>query len=156
MKKGPLVLIIIIILVALFLVFGRKPSTTTQMPENINQSDNMGMDMTPTTPPASPGNPNGTVTAPNVVTFDINGGNFYFTPKTMTVKKGDTVVVNFKNDGGTHNFMIKEFNVATKTIQSGQTDTVQFVASKAGSFTYYCSIGTHQQMGMWGTLTVTE
>ena len=87
-------------------------------------------------------------------TFDMNGGNFYFTPNKITVNKGDKVTIVFHDDGGTHNFMIDEFNVKTATIQGGNTTTVTFTADKTGSFQYYCSIGRHKKLGMWGTLTV--
>ena len=33
-------------------------------------------------------------------------------------------------------------------------DSVTVVSDKTGSFEYYCSVGTHRQMGMKGTLTV--
>jgi plastocyanin len=87
-------------------------------------------------------------------TFDVNGGNFYFTPNKLTVNKGDKVTIIFHDDGGTHNFMLDEFRVKTATIQGGNTTAVTFTADKAGSFQYYCSIGKHRQNGMWGTLTV--
>lgn len=87
-------------------------------------------------------------------TFTIDGSNFKFNPSEITVKKGDTVKVIFKNSGGTHNFMIDEFNVSSQTISSGQTEEVSFVANKAGTFEYYCSVGTHRQQGMVGKLVV--
>jgi nitrosocyanin len=86
--------------------------------------------------------------------FTVEGKNFSFTPSTMTVNKGDTVKITFKNSGGMHDFKIDEFNVATKQIQSGASETVEFTADKAGTFDYYCSVGNHRAMGMQGTLTV--
>ncbi|MEY4731380.1 MAG: hypothetical protein RL681_326, partial [Candidatus Parcubacteria bacterium] len=47
------------------------------------------------------------------------------------------------------------FNAATKVLTDGQSETIEFVANKAGTFEYYCSVGSHRQMGMKGTLTVT-
>ena len=88
--------------------------------------------------------------------FTVSGSNFSFTPKTLTVKKGDKVKITFKNTGGFHDFKIDEFKVATAQIQGGNEETVEFVADKAGSFEYYCSVGKHRAMGMVGTLTVTE
>jgi plastocyanin len=86
--------------------------------------------------------------------FTISGQNFSFTPSAITVKKGDKVKITFKNVNGFHNLMIDEFKVATKTIQGGTEESVEFVADKTGSFQYYCSVGTHRAMGMWGTLKV--
>ncbi len=86
--------------------------------------------------------------------FTITGANFSFSPKEISVKKGDTVLVTFKNVEGFHDFIIDEFNVNTGRIQGGSEKTVKFIASKAGEFQYYCSVGNHRAMGMWGTLKV--
>ncbi len=88
--------------------------------------------------------------------FTVTGTNFAFAPSAMTVKKGDNVVITFKNGDGFHDFVIDELNVRTAQIQDGAQETVTFVADKAGTFEYYCSVGQHRAMGMKGTLTVTE
>lgn len=90
----------------------------------------------------------------NAKTIEVDGKNFSFSPNTMTVKEGETVKVVFKNTQGFHNFVIDEFNVKTTPKQSPQTDEVTFVASKKGTFQYYCAVGKHREMGMFGTLTV--
>lgn len=95
-------------------------------------------------------------TSGNVKEFVVSGDNFTFAPKVLSVKKGDTVKIVFKNTGGFHDLKIDEFNVATPQIQGGAEASIEFVADKAGSFQYYCSVGKHRSMGMWGTLTVTE
>ncbi|HVS79795.1 MAG TPA: cupredoxin domain-containing protein [Candidatus Paceibacterota bacterium] len=87
-------------------------------------------------------------------TFTVSGKNFTFTPSTITVNKGDKVKIVFQNTEGTHSFQIDGYNVGTQTIAAGQEATVEFTADKAGSFQYYCSVGTHRQMGMVGTLVV--
>ena len=97
-----------------------------------------------------------TATTPSPVVFNISGGNFYFVPNMITVKKGSKVTINFKNDGGSHNFKLDEFNVATNMLESGDTESVTFTADKVGAFEYYCSFGQHRAMGMKGTLTVVE
>ena len=88
--------------------------------------------------------------------FTVTGENFSFTPATLAAKKGDTVTIVFKNKGGFHDLKIDEFGVATKKIQGGAEESVTFVADKAGSFEYYCSVGEHRAMGMKGTLVVSE
>lgn len=87
-------------------------------------------------------------------TFIISGKNFSFTPNAIEVSKGDKVTIVFKNDGGTHNLVIEEFNVGTPLVEDGKGSTISFVADKTGSFQYYCSVGSHRLAGMWGTLTV--
>lgn len=79
---------------------------------------------------------------------------FEFNPKEIRVKKGNTVRLTLKNNEGFHDWTLDEFNARTKQIQAGQTDTIQFVADKAGTFEYYCSVGNHRQMGMVGNLIV--
>ncbi len=91
---------------------------------------------------------------PATLTFDVVGGNFYFTPNIIKVKKGDTVKINFKNNDGFHDFKIDEFNVAIPRINSGEEANVTFIADKTGTFEYYCSVGTHRLMGMKGDLVV--
>lgn len=87
-------------------------------------------------------------------TFTVAGKNYSFTPSEIRVKKGDKVKIVFTNSGGFHDWVIDEFNARTKQIGSGQTDTVEFVADKVGTFEYYCSVGNHRQMGMKGNLVV--
>ena len=93
-------------------------------------------------------------TVSNVREFIVLGNSFKFNPAEIRVRKGDTVRIVFKNEGGMHNWVLDEFNAGTKTLQSGQTDTIEFVANKTGTFEYYCSVGNHRQMGMVGKLIV--
>lgn len=89
-----------------------------------------------------------------VKSFTVTGGNFKFAPAAITVKQGDKVRITFKNEDGFHDWKIDEFNAATKKINAGAEETIEFVADKKGSFEYYCSVGSHRQMGMKGTLVV--
>lgn len=88
--------------------------------------------------------------------FTVEGKNFSFSLKEIRVKKGDLVKITFQNIQGFHDLVIDEFQVATKQIRSGEQDMVSFLADKVGSFEYYCSVGTHRALGMWGTLIVEE
>jgi nitrosocyanin len=101
-----------------------------------------------TTSPPVPANPG------VVKEFAVEGGMYYFNPKEIRVKVGDTVKITLSNKEGMHDFVLDEFNVKTKRIKAGETDTVTFVASKVGTFEYYCSVGTHRAMGMKGNLIV--
>lgn len=111
----------------------------------------------PQSPPKSAGTAGGSGTpAGTLKEFTITGKNFSFVPNTMTVSKGDTVKITFKNTGGFHDLRVEGYDVGTAKIQDGQSDTFTFVANTTGSFEYYCSVGTHRAMGMKGTLVVTE
>lgn len=96
--------------------------------------------------------------SPNVSTntkaVTMAAQNFAFSVKEIRVKKGDTVSVTLKVDQGNHNWIVDEFNAKTKTISSGQQDTATFIVDKAGTFEYYCGVGSHRQMGMVGKLIV--
>ena len=85
----------------------------------------------------------------------VEGGEFKFTPSTVTVKKGEKVKLIFKNTGKfPHDFIIADLNVATERIQPGQEDTVEFIPDKTGEFKFICDVGNHEEQGMTGILIV--
>ncbi len=91
-----------------------------------------------------------------VKTFEVAGSAFAFDVKEMKVKKGDTVRIVFTNSGGTHDWVIDEFDARTQILEDGDSETIEFVADTAGTFEYYCSVGNHRAMGMVGNLIVEE
>ncbi len=88
------------------------------------------------------------------VTFDISGTNFAFDVTEMRVSEGDTVTVNFTSESGFHDWVVDEFGAATEQVDTGGTTSVTFVADRAGTYEYYCSVGSHRDRGMVGTLIV--
>lgn len=86
--------------------------------------------------------------------FTVDAVSFSFTPAKMEVNKGDTVKITVKNNGGTHDFKIDELGASTRLLQTGESETISFIADKAGSFEYYCSVGNHRALGMVGTFIV--
>lgn len=86
--------------------------------------------------------------------FTVSAKNFDFSPSTITVNKGDRVKIIFKNSEGFHDFKIDEYQVATSQLRAPGEEILEFTANKAGNFEFYCSVGTHRQMGMKGTLVV--
>src|SRR3989344_2388548 len=130
-------LILIIVLAAiLFLAGAQEPAPI----ENEEPGTNQSM----TTPP-----PSGQTRE-----FTISGKPFEFSQKEITVNRGDTVKINFRSENGMHDFVVDEFGAKTDTLQTGQSDTITFVADKTGTFEYYCSVGNHRAMGMKGNLIV--
>ncbi len=89
-----------------------------------------------------------------VKTFDINGKNFSFSQTEVRVKKGDRVRINFKSTDGFHDWVINKFRARTSRVQTGGTTSVEFIAKDKGTFEYYCSVGSHRQLGMVGKLIV--
>lgn len=97
-----------------------------------------------------------TVTTSAVKEFTVSGSNFSFSPNSFSVKKGDKVRVTFKNTSGVHDLRIDGYGVGTAVINGGDQQTFEFTADKAGSFEFFCSVGSHRAMGMKGTFTVTQ
>lgn len=86
--------------------------------------------------------------------FAISGKNFSFDKSELKVKKGDKVTINFTSADGFHDVVIDEFSAKTERVRTGGTSSMTFVADKAGTFEYYCSVGQHRMNGMVGTLVV--
>ncbi len=92
-----------------------------------------------------------------VKTFDVKGTPFKFEPNEIKIKKGDRVKINFKNEQGMlHDLTIADLNVRTKQIPAGETDSMEFVADRAGTFDMICSVPTHADKGMVGKFIVEE
>lgn len=156
MNKGTWAIVIVVLVVVVLAIWGftGDNSTTTPADEmNTTTTVNPGGQSTTTT--STPGGDTQPATG-TLKEFTVNGSAFAFAPSSLTVKKGDRVRITFRNTGGTHDLKIDEFNAATKVINSGQQETIEFVADKAGAFEYYCSVANHRAMGMRGILTVTE
>lgn len=86
--------------------------------------------------------------------FTLDSFNFGYSETELRVKVGDTVTINLASSGGFHDWVVDEFGAATDKIQAGGSTSVTFVADKAGTFEYYCSIGSHRAHGMVGKLIV--
>lgn len=95
-----------------------------------------------------------TTTIAEIKTFDVVAEQFSFSPSTLTVNQGDSVVLNLTTSDVPHGFSLPEFGVAT-TITPGKTSTVEFVADQSGTFSFSCSVvcgAGHTDMS--GTLVV--
>ncbi len=160
-------LLVIIILAAggYYLYMQTTPATTMETDTTPAMDMENAMDamqqqpaVTPTTPAPTDVNigVDGSVQTGEVRDITVTSTGMAFNQKTMSVKKGDRVRVTYQNGGGTHDLRIAGYDVGTKVISGGQSETFEFVADEAGDFQYYCSVGNHRAMGMWGTLTVTE
>lgn len=95
-----------------------------------------------------------TASADADVVVDVSGTNFEFDVTEIRVKEGETVTVNFVSSEGFHDWVVDEFDAATEQVRPGTPTSVTFVADKAGTYEYYCSVGSHRAQGMVGTLIV--
>ena len=150
MSKTLWIVIIAIIVLGGVWYFTTPVSTTPVNPDDRIMQPVVEINTPPVTDTAST---TGTTTV-SVKEFNVTGKDYSFTPTTITVNVGDTVKINFNNVDGFHDFVIDEFDAKTKRINEGQNDIVTFVADKAGTFEYYCSVGQHRAIGMKGTLVV--
>jgi cytochrome c oxidase subunit II len=86
--------------------------------------------------------------------YTITARQFAYEPSMIKVNKGDTVILHITSADVTHGFGINEYGIS-ESLSPGKEVTVQFVADKAGTFTYYCTVpcgGGHTSMK--GTLVV--
>lgn len=149
----PMVIVGVVLAVYLFSRGGSQEATGPTASPSVSVSPSVSA--SPTTSPSVSPTKTPTPTSVSIIkTFTVVGKPFSFTPSQITVNKGDTVKIIFKSESGTHDWKIDEFNAKTNIIQAGKEETIQFVADKTGTFEYYCSIGTHRQMGMKGNLIV--
>ncbi len=84
------------------------------------------------------------------------GGNLAYTQTSLTANAGSDTI-DFNNPASLpHNVTIEDSSGktvgATDTISGSKTSTT--VDLKAGIYTYFCSVDSHRQAGMEGTLTV--
>lgn len=86
----------------------------------------------------------------------VTNEGFDFIPKEIRVNVGDTIRLTYENGGGFHDWVIDEFDAATSQFSGGRSETIEFVADRAGSFEFYCSVGNHRARGMWGNFIVEE
>lgn len=90
----------------------------------------------------------------NNVVFNLTGTNFAYNETEIRVSEGDTVTIHFESEEGFHDWVVDEFGAATEKVRPGTPTSVTFVADTAGTYEYYCSVGSHRANGMVGTLIV--
>jgi cytochrome c oxidase subunit II len=86
----------------------------------------------------------------------ITAKNFAFTPDTITLKKGEPVVLVLSSQDRKHGFSLRGFGIRTD-VNPGGSARVRFTPNKTGKFTFSCDIFCgegHEEMT--GTVVVTE
>ena len=145
MNKIAMLVVLVLIVGGGFLLFGRSQSNS---PATQDQTEN-----TETTTPENSASES-TMEQKSVKEFTIESKGLSFTPNEIRVKVGDTVRITYKNTLGKHDWTLDEFNAKTQLLDAGQEETVEFVADKAGSFEFYCSVAGLRAAGMKGMLIV--
>ncbi|HMA78741.1 MAG TPA: cupredoxin domain-containing protein [Candidatus Paceibacterota bacterium] len=115
------------------------PSTTEVMPADTTAADNLE---------------SGDKGEATVKEFTLDSFNFGYSMDVIEVNEGDTVTINLTSSDGFHDWVVDEFDAATEKINVGEETSVTFVADAAGTYEFYCSVGSHRARGMVGTLIV--
>jgi plastocyanin len=151
MQRAPMLAISAVILLAIagLVVYLSNTKTTPQTEVSVQPAATAQATSTPEAMEST----SGAMTS-SVKEITVTASSFKFDPSTIKVKQGDTVKLTYKNFGGMHDWVVDEFSARTKVLQSGQQETIEFVADKAGTYEYYCSVGNHRAMGMKGQLIV--
>lgn len=130
-----------------------KNSYSTMAPTSSSSTASDTPTAVPSTAPLTGSSSAGT--AMTAQEISISATEFAFTPSKLTVKVGQPVKLTFTNNGNyPHNVTISDLNVATKTVPAGGTDSVEFTPDKAGTYKFMCTVDSHADKGMTGTLTV--
>jgi heme/copper-type cytochrome/quinol oxidase subunit 2 len=109
--------------------------------------------VTPRTPPSQ--TPSEVPATGQTVEITLHATNFKFDPGVIRVNKGDRVIIHVTGDEGEHGFAIEGYGLSTPPIETGATQTLDFVAEKTGSFKFFCNVPCgpgHREMT--GTLIV--
>jgi cytochrome c oxidase subunit 2 len=86
----------------------------------------------------------------------ITAKKFEFTPDTITLKKGEPVVLVLSSQDRKHGFHLREFGIRAD-VNPGETARIQFTPNKTGKFIFSCDVFCgegHEEMT--GTMVVTE
>lgn len=90
----------------------------------------------------------------NVVEIEVTAKQWEFIPNPIRVNLGDRVRLKITSVDVSHGFALPDFGVSQR-LSPGRTETVEFTADKAGSFTFFCNVvcgSGHSRMR--GTLVV--
>lgn len=147
MKSLPLVIVVLVLAVlgvgTYFFVKGSPVNSPQPSPQTaIEQASSSGAVSESSTAITS-----------EVKEFTLAGSNFKFSPNEIKVKKGDKVKVTLKSMG-IHDLSISGYNLQTKVLNNGETESIEFTADKTGTFEFWCTVGDHKAMGMTGSLIV--
>ena len=144
---GLIVLVVAIIVAAMYYKSSKNKATTSETMEETSEVSPI---------PSETGNESETIQSTEEVRdITVEGSEFSYNPTSIDLAKGESVRLTFKNVGTVpHNLVIDELGVTTKTIDPGESDTVEFTATDSGSYTFYCSVDSHRARGMEGELMV--
>ena len=88
--------------------------------------------------------------------FNVVAKNWEFDPDTITVNKGDTVRLSVESIDARHGIAMPAFRIS-EVLEPGSTVEIEFVADRAGTFDFSCSVPCGSgHKSMKGQLVVNE
>ena len=121
---------------------------------------------------ATPARPTATLAVVSDAPLTVHASEWQFEPRAIVARQGQEVRLVLQNDGRIlHNFRVDGLPAgavqstssgplsasegeAFVGAESGQQGTLTFVPLQPGSYTFYCTVQGHRQLGMEGTLIV--
>ncbi len=149
MKKASIIVIILVVLVGGYFIFSGT-SETPQL-DTLPVSEGEGLDVT---------GPLGEVVeeeelSGEVREISISLNEFSLTPSSIQIKEGENIRLVVQNIGQfPHDLVIEGLALNTPLLSPGESAVLDFGVPVAGSYTFYCSVGDHQERGMEGILQV--
>jgi heme/copper-type cytochrome/quinol oxidase subunit 2 len=116
-----------------------EPAAAVDVKANVNATVNVPAPVLNTNVDSKIKNDTSISSEPVTKTFNLTLKRFSFSPDNIVVNVGDQVVVNATAEDTTHGFSIAELGV-NLVIPQGETKTTTFIASKAGTYTFRCSV----------------
>jgi cytochrome c oxidase subunit 2 len=71
--------------------------------------------------------------------FEVTASRFEYQPSLIEVDEGDHVVLHVRSTDTKHGLSIKEYKIKTPIAKTGEVVTVEFDATKTGTFVFACS-----------------
>ena len=88
--------------------------------------------------------------------IQLTAKKFEFTPDTITLKKGEPVVLVVSSQDRKHGFNLRAFGIRAD-VNPGETARIRFTPDKTGKFTFSCDVFCGEgHEDMTGTIVVTE
>lgn len=75
----------------------------------------------------------------NIKEFDITAKQWQFSPDTIEVNEGDTVILNIKSIDVSHGIALPDFGI-DEFLSPGNEVKIEFIADKKGTFSFFCSV----------------
>jgi plastocyanin len=93
---------------------------------------------------------------PDATTTTVVSREFSFQPAEVSVRAGETVNIELRNEGHMfHTFTAPELDLDLRA-QSGDVVAGAITPREPGAYEFFCSVPQHAEMGMRGTLVVSE